>query len=97
MERKGKLIVIEGACDGIGKTTQYNLLYNRLIQEHNVIRHHFPSYKSFHGKPVEKYLNGEFGSIDDLSPYFINSLYANDRACAWYLKLKKEYDEVRRA
>ena len=23
---KGKLIVIEGACDGIGKTTQYNLL-----------------------------------------------------------------------
>ena len=26
----GKLIVIEGACDGIGKSTQYNLLKERL-------------------------------------------------------------------
>lgn len=24
---KGKLIVVEGACDGIGKSTQYELLY----------------------------------------------------------------------
>lgn len=92
--KKGKLIVIEGACDGIGKTTQYNLLYDKLIKEgYHVIKHHFPSYNSFHGAPVEKYLNGEFGSIDNLSPYFINSLYANDRACAWYLELKKEYDD----
>ena len=27
---KGKIIVIEGACDGIGKTTQFNLLKNEL-------------------------------------------------------------------
>ena len=26
--KKGKLIVIEGCCDGIGKTTQYNKLIN---------------------------------------------------------------------
>ena len=29
----GKLIVIEGACDGIGKSTQYNLLKERLKKE----------------------------------------------------------------
>ena len=91
--KKGKLIVIEGACDGIGKTTQYNMLYNKLTSlGYTVIKHHFPSYNTFHGAPVEKYLSGEFGKIKDISPYFINSLYANDRACTWYLKLKKEYD-----
>ena len=30
---KSKLIVIEGACDGIGKSTQYDLLYKRLISD----------------------------------------------------------------
>ena len=84
---------MEGACDGIGKSTQYQKLYDRLITEgYEVIRHHFPSYNTFHGAPVEKYLAGEFGEIKDLNPYFINSLYANDRACAWYLNLKKEYE-----
>ena len=92
--KKGKLIVIEGACDGIGKTTQYNMLYDKLTSlGYDIIKHHFPSYNTFHGTPVEKYLSGEFGPIENLSPYFINSLYANDRACAWYLKLKKEYDD----
>ena len=28
--KDGKLIVIEGACDGIGKTTQFELLKNVL-------------------------------------------------------------------
>ena len=42
---KGNLIVIEGACDGIGKSTQYNLLKERLKKEGSkVICHHFPSY-----------------------------------------------------
>ena len=29
----GKLIVIEGSCDGVGKSTQYKLLIDRLINE----------------------------------------------------------------
>ena len=92
-KQKGKLIVIEGACDGIGKSTQYTLLYNKLTSlGYEVVNHHFPSYNTFHGKPVEKYLAGDFGKISEISPYFINSLYAVDRASAWYLKLKKEYD-----
>jgi len=84
---------MEGACDGIGKSTQFKLLYDKLIMlGYSVVSHHFPSYNTFHGAPVEEYLAGSFGSVHELSPYFINSLYANDRACAWYLNLKKEYD-----
>lgn len=92
--KKGKLIVIEGACDGIGKTTQYNLLKEKLEQEKNkVISHHFPSYNTYQGKPVEEYLKGNYGNIENLSPYFINSLYAVDRAITWNTKLKKEWEK----
>ena len=90
---KGKLIVVEGACDGMGKTTQYTLLGDRLESEgKKVVKHHFPSYDTYQGKPVEKYLSGEFGSPKDLSPYFVNSLYAIDRAITWNTELKDEYD-----
>ena len=88
-----KLIVIEGACDGIGKTTQYNKLYEHLINDgEKVIKHHFPSYNTTQGLPVEKYLKGEYGSQDKLSPFFINRLYALDRAVTWYAKLKELYE-----
>lgn len=90
---KNKLIVIEGACDGIGKTTQFELLKNVLSKEAKVYSHHFPSYGTYHGAPVEKYLNGDFGSPKDLSPYFVNSLYANDRAIAWNTILKPKFEE----
>ena len=88
-----KLIVMEGACDGIGKTTQFNLLRERLVNEgKNVVSHHFPSYNTYQGVPVEKYLNGEYGSPKELSPYFINSLYALDRAITWNKDLKEKYE-----
>ena len=91
---KGKLIVFEGASDGIGKSTQIKLLWDRLEKEGNVVvNHHFPTYGTYHGAPVEEYLRGNLGSISDLSPYFINSLYAVDRACAWYTKLKPLYED----
>jgi len=90
----GKLIVIEGACDGIGKTTQFKMLYERLIKNgEKVVTHHFPSYDTYQGKPVENYLNGEFGLPKDLSPYFVNSLYATDRAVTWYSELKEKYEQ----
>jgi len=91
---KGKLIVIEGACDGIGKTTQYKKLYEHLRKDgYEVIHHHFPSYKEYQGLPVEKYLKGEYGNIKELSPYFVHSLYEVDRAITWYSKLKPLYEE----
>jgi len=93
---KGKLIVFEGASDGIGKSTQIKLLWDRLEKEGNVVvNHHFPTYGTYHGAPVEEYLRGNLGSIDELSPYFINSLYAVDRACAWHTKLKPMYEDGR--
>jgi dTMP kinase len=90
---KGKLIVIEGACDGIGKTTQYELLVNNLTKDNiNVIKHHFPSYHTYYGSPVEHYLKGDFGNPNTLSPYFVNTLYAMDRVITWQKELKDKYD-----
>lgn len=91
----GKLIVIEGSCDGVGKTTQYKLLIERLMndKEHVITTHHFPSYGTYQGRPVEEYLKGNYGKISDLSPYFVNSLYAQDRAITWVNGLKQEYDK----
>ena len=54
---KGRLIVFEGACDGIGKSTQIKLLREKLEAEGNiVVGHHFPTYGTYHGAPVEAYL-----------------------------------------
>ncbi len=91
---KGKLIVIEGACDGIGKTTQYEMLCKHLKSDGlEISNHHFPSYGTYQGAAVEKYLKGEYGKPNELSPYFVNSLYANDRGITWYTKLKKLYEQ----
>ncbi len=91
---KGKLIVIEGACDGIGKTTQYNLLKEYLEKKGcSVCSHHFPTYGSVGGELTEHYLNGDLGNPKDLSPYLVNSIYAVDRAIAWNDKIKDSYDK----
>ena len=89
----GKLFVIEGAGDGIGKSTQFSLLTEKLKSEgERIIYHHFPSYGTYQGVPVEEYLRGNFGAPQDLSPYYIHSLYAQDRAITWYTCLKDEYE-----
>lgn len=89
----GKLIVIEG-LDGIGKTTQLEKLRDRLkANGTKVATHHFPTYYSYQGQSVEKYLAGDYGEVSSLSPYFINSLYAHDRAITWLTKLKSLYEK----
>lgn len=88
----GKLIVIEGSCDSVGKSTQYKLLVDYLMSnKYKVIQHHFPSYGTYQGRAVEEYLKGNYGNISELSPYFVNSLYAQDRAITWETGLKEEY------
>ncbi len=90
---KGKIIVIEGSCDGVGKSTQLKLLKAYLEQNnYEIYSHHFPSYNTYQGLPVEKYLKGEYGSISELSPYFISSLYANDRSITYHTILKEQYE-----
>lgn len=94
--KPGKLIVIEGASDGVGKTTQLNMLKTHLKQDgFHITDHHFPTYYSYQGKGVEKYLSGDYGNPADLSPYFVNNLYANDRAITWHTKLQSAYQKGR--
>lgn len=92
--KEGKLIVLEGASDGIGKTTQHNLLKKKLEESgQKITSHHFPSYQTYQAAPVEKYLSGQYGKITELSPYFINSLYALDRGITWIEELKPAYEQ----
>lgn len=77
---QGKIIVITG-IDGSGKTVQTKLLYERLMKEdYPVVTMDFPQYgKTFFAEMVTKYLKGEFGSADSVSPYLASLLYAGDR------------------
>lgn len=79
--RKGTFIVIEGG-DAAGKNTQAKLLVEFLNKNHIKTKYFdFPQYySSFHGKTVAKFLRGEFGNIDEVSPYLASLAYALDRA-----------------
>lgn len=92
---KGKIIVVEGACDGMGKSTQTGLLLEYLKEtRQSVLTHHFPSYGKTHGTIVEAYLKGEYGaSSSTLNPYTVHSIYAIDRALEWHQSLQRPYEE----
>ena len=86
MERKGKLVVLEGT-DGSGKSTQFQLLCRHLeevgVQFHRLV---FPQYKEPSSALVRMYLGGEFGSHpEDVNPYAASTFYAVDR----YASMKK--------
>lgn len=81
--RKGKLIVIDGG-DGSGKTVQSQLLKTYLEEQKYKVKYYdFPRYySSFHGRIVGRFLAGEFGGLNDVSPYLASLAYALDRASA---------------
>lgn len=78
---KGKLIVIEGS-DGSGKTTQLELLKTFLESQNIPVKKiDFPRYyDSFYGKVIARFLQGEFGKLEEINPYLISIVYALDRA-----------------
>lgn len=81
---KGKLIVMEGACDGIGKSTQFKLLKSRLENDGEIIFNcHFPRYDTETGQAVQAYLRGDYGNPKDCDPLFVHDLFARDRAAFW--------------
>jgi dTMP kinase len=76
---KGKLIVIEGG-DSAGKHTQANLLNKHLkLKGHRCELISFPQYDTPFGELVARYLRGEYGALDELSPEIPCLLYALDR------------------
>ncbi|MFW5972224.1 MAG: dTMP kinase [Bacillota bacterium] len=91
---EGKLIVIESGIDGSGKTTQFNILYNRLKKEgYNVSQVKFPDYESESSALVRMYLQGDFGkSPGDINLYAASTFYAVDRFASYQRKWKKLYE-----
>lgn len=72
-------IVIEG-IDGSGKGTQTDLLVNRLREARVPFETiSFPQYGKKSAGPVEEYLNGAYGTAEEVSPYQTSILFAVDR------------------
>lgn len=77
--RGGTFIVIEGT-DGSGKGTQFELLTQRLQQEgYEVATFDFPQYAKPSSHFVHGYLNGAYGSLEQVGPYAGSLFYALDR------------------
>lgn len=79
---KGKLIVIDGT-DGSGKATQTNILVTRLKKKgYKVTLADFPQYGERSATLVEDYLNGKFGTAEDVGAYRSSIFFAVDRYAA---------------
>lgn len=79
---QGLFIMLEGT-DGSGKTTQTELLVDRLRTEgHEVEQINFPRYGEKSAAMVEAYLNGQLGTAEEVGPYRASILYAVDRYAA---------------
>lgn len=75
----GKFIVIDGT-DGSGKTTQLQILKNRLEAEgYSVAVADFPQYNNKSAGLVEEYLSGKYGQADEVDAYKASIFYAVDR------------------
>lgn len=79
---KGRLIVICGT-DGSGKATQTKILVDRLKKAgYSVKMTDFPQYGNHSAAMVQDYLNGKFGSAEEVGPYRASIFYAVDRFAA---------------
>lgn len=79
VSQKGTFIVIEGT-DGSGKGTQFQLLADRLSQAgYDVALFDFPQYDQPSSYFVREYLNGKYGTADEVGPYTGSLFYALDR------------------
>lgn len=76
---KGKFIVIEGS-DGSGKGTQFKIITEQLqAAGHDIATYDFPQYDKQSSYFVREYLNGNYGSADELGAYKPSLFFALDR------------------
>lgn len=76
---KGKFFVLEG-MDGSGKATQTKLLAEELVKKgYKVEEVDFPQYGKGSAALLEMYLNGGYGTAEEIGPYRASIFYACDR------------------
>lgn len=77
--KKGKFFVLEG-MDGSGKATQTKRLVEALLKKgHKVEKVDFPQYGKGSAALLEMYLNGGYGTAEEVGPYRGSIFYACDR------------------
>ncbi len=77
--RAGAFFVIEGT-DGSGKGTQFAKLADKLRSEgYDVATFDFPQYEQPSSYFVREYLNGKYGTAEEVGPYTGSLFYALDR------------------
>ncbi len=78
-DSRGIFLTIEGT-DGSGKGTQSTLLVERLEKlGYDVAKFDFPQYDEQSSYFVKEYLNGRFGTGDEIGPYTGSLFFALDR------------------
>ena len=84
MEKKGKLIVLDG-LDGCGKSTQFEAVQKSLAQQGKPVKAiSFPMYEKPSAALVKMYLGGEFSDTPGgVNAYAASSFYAVDRYANW--------------
>ena len=93
-KHKPFIIEIEGT-DGSGKKTQAGLLYDFLCAAgYKCLKLAFPNYELPSCKLVKMYLNGDFGSSEQVNPYQASILYATDRMATFKQHDVAGYDFV---
>ncbi len=80
----GKLIVLEGT-DGSGKSTQFQVLSQRLADQNIPMKHLvFPRYSQPSSALIRMYLAGDFGDRpSDVNAYAASAFYAVDRYASY--------------